>query len=83
MLLLGGTFYLVLNGEKRDEGMKSRVIAEGSMAAAGGAAGGSRGKAVLQEGLLGILPVLEQPGRACRACWACCTGRRQHKGCSP
>lgn len=59
--------------------MERRVIAEGSRAAAEGVAGGSHGRAVRQEGLLGSLPVLETPGRACRAC---CTGRK-HKDCSP
>lgn len=79
VLLLGVFFYLVLTGEKR------RVIAEGSRAAAEGVAGGSQGRAVRQEGLLGSRPVLEWPGRACRACWArwaCCTGRKR-MDCSP
>lgn len=49
------------------------------MVDAGGAAGGSQGRAVLLEGLLGILPVLGWPGRACRAH---CTDRK-HTGCSP
>lgn len=63
-------------------GMERRVIVEGSRAAAVAVAGGSRGRAVRREGLLGILPVPEWPGTACRACWACCTGRKR-KGCSP
>lgn len=74
-------FNLVLTGEKGNEGMEMRVIAEGSRAAEK-VAGGSQGRAVQQEGLLGSLPVQESPGRACRACWACCTGRK-HKDCSP
>lgn len=82
VLLLGGIFYLVLTGDKRNEGMGRRVIAEGSRAAAEGVAGGSQGRAVRQEGPLGSLPVLESPGSPCRACWACCTGR-SHKECSP
>lgn len=66
--------------------MEWRVIAEGNRADAGEVAGGTQGRAVRPGGLLGILPVLESPGRACRACWACwacCTGRKQHKDCSP
>lgn len=86
VLLLGVFFYLVLTGEKRNEGMEMRVIAEGSRAAAAvGVAGGSRGRVVRQGGLLGSLPVLESPGRACRACWACwacCIGHK-HRDCSP
>lgn len=61
--------------------MKRGVIAEGSRAVAEGVVGGSLGRAVLLEQFLGILPDLES-GRACRACWACCTGRK-HKDCSP
>lgn len=80
--MLGLFFYLVLTGEKRNEGMERGVIAEGSRAAAEGVAGGSQGRAVRQEGVLGSLPVLESAGIACRACWACCTGRK-HKDCSP
>ena len=81
----GYFFYLALTGEKRNEGMERRVIAEGSTAAAEGVAGGSQGRAVQQEGHLGSLLVLGSPDRACRACWACwacCTGRKR-KGCSP
>lgn len=71
-------FYLVLTGEKRNEGMEERrIIAEGSRAAAEGVAGGSQGRAVQQEGHLGSHPVPER-----RACRACCTGRK-HRGCSP
>lgn len=72
--------------------MESRVIAEGSSAAAVEAAGGNQGRTVLQGELLGILPVpgellgilpvLGSPGRACKACWACCTDQRR-RGCSP
>lgn len=75
----GGFFYLVLTGEKRNEGMERGVIAEGSRAAAEGVAGGNQGRAVLQEGLLGSHPVLESPDRACRAC---CTGHKR-RDCSP
>lgn len=66
--------------------MVRRVIAEGSRVDAGGVAGGTQGRAVQPGGLLGILPVQESPGTACRArwaCWACCTGRKQHMDCSP
>ena len=66
-------------------GIKRRAIVEDSRAAVGGVAAGSRGRAVLPEGLPGIPPVLGSPGRACRACWACwacCTGCN-HRGCSP
>lgn len=59
--------------------MKRSIIVEGSKAVAEGVAGDSQGTAVLLEGLLGILPVLEAPGTACRAC---CTGHK-HRGCSP
>lgn len=79
MLLLGGIiFYLVLTCQKRDEEKERRIIAEGSRAAVE-VAEGSQGRAVRQEGLLGILPALESPGRACRAC---CTVHK-HKGCNP
>lgn len=59
--------------------MERRLIAEGSRAAAVGVAEGSQGRAVQQERLLGSLPVLGSPGRACRAC---CTVRKD-KGCNP
>lgn len=70
---------MVLTDEKRNEEMERRVIAVGSRAAAEGVAGGSQGRAVQPEGLLGSLPVLESPDRACRAR---CTGRK-HRDCSP
>lgn len=82
MLLLGVCFYLVLTCKKRDEDTERRVIAGGSRAAAAaaGVAEGSQDRAVQQVGLLGIHPVLESPGRACRAC---CTVHKQHKDCNP
>lgn len=65
---------------RKERGLQRRVIVEGSrVVVAGGAAGGSRGRAVLLGGLPGILPVLGWPGRACRAC---CTDRKG-TGCSP
>lgn len=74
-------FYLVLTCEKRNKRARRRVIAEGSRVAAAGVVGGSRGRAALLVELLGILPGLDS-GRPCRACWACCTGRKR-KDCSP
>lgn len=63
-------FYLV-----RAEEMERRVIAGDSRAAVE-VAEGSQGRVVQQEGLLGILPVLESPGRACSTV-------RKDKGCNP
>lgn len=60
----------MLTGGRRNEGLESRVIAVGSKAAAEEAAGGSRDMAVQQGALLGSLPALELPGRAC-SCTGC------------
>lgn len=59
---------MVLTGEKENDRIERRVIAEGSRAADEGAAVGSQGSQVVRwVGLLGSLPVLESPGTASRA----------------